>query len=352
MSKPSVGWYPDPQNYSRVRLWDGLRWTEHTRDAVPTAKTDRELPKFMVVPALCMVPTLLYVAYSLYSYPIVVILASLGLLFTIPAFIWFDKLEPEPLVHRCNAFVWGAGVCVLLAGIINTLVALLTSLEFSAVVFAPLLEEGLKVLGIVILAQKKTISSPLDGFVYAGYISLGFASVENLLYYYTSLETLGFSGLAATFVLRGLFTPFVHPYFTIWAGLLIGKACRDSKSLFPAVLKGLAIGIPLHAIWNASALSENTGILVAVASANLGIFFTVTYHIIKTRRAEIEKVRDNVRSLAFTFNISPKELEIYGDLRLVKQFRKSLSTSDRREFDYRYSTIVGRLLEVEKSANK
>lgn len=352
MSKPSVGWYPDPQNYSRVRLWDGLQWTEHTRDAVPTANTDRELPKFMVVPALCMAPTLLYVAYLFYSYPIVVILASLGLLFTIPAFMWFDKLEPEPRVHRCNAFVWGAGVCVLLAGIINTMVAVVAGLGFSAVVSAPLLEEGLKVLGIVILARKKTIGSPLDGFVYAGYIGLGFASVENLLYYQESLETLGFSGLATVFVFRGLFAPFAHPYFTIWAGLLIGKACRDSKSIFPAVLKGLAIGIPLHAIWNASTLSGNMGIMVVVALVNLGIFFAVTHRMVKTRRSEIEKVRNNIRSLAFTFNISPKELEIYGDLKLVKQFRKSMSTSDRREFDYRYSTIVGRLLEAENAANK
>lgn len=353
MSKPSKGWYPDPQNDTRMRLWDGLHWTEHTKGVEHSTLTVRDLkaPKFMIVPAMCLVPTLLFVARLFVSHPIVVILASLGLLFTIPVFIWFDKLEPEPLVHRWNAFVWGAGVCILIAGTVNSLVGAVVGLEFAAVVSAPLVEETLKVLGVLVLARKKAIGSPLDGFVYAGYIGLGFASIENLLYYSGSLETLGFAGLATTFVLRGVLAPFAHPYFTIWAGLFIGKACRDSKSILPAVLKGLAVGIPLHALWNASTVSENVVILGAVALVNLVIFFTVTYRMVKVRKTEITKVRNNIRSLAFTFNISPVELEMYGNLKLVKKFRKSLTKANRRQFDYRYSTIVGRLLEVEKPAD-
>ena len=353
MSKPSKGWYPDPQNDTRMRLWDGLHWTEHTRGAEHSTLTVRDLkaPKFMIVPALCLAPTLLFVAYLFASYPIVVILSSLGLLFTIPAFIWFDKLEPEPLAYRWNAFVWGAGVCILVSGIVNSLASAVAGLEFSAVVSAPLVEETLKVLGVLVLARKKAIGSPLDGFVYAGYIGLGFASIENLLYYYESLETLGFSGLASTFVVRGILAPFAHPYFTIWAGLFVGIACRDSKSLFAAALKGLAIGIPLHAIWNASALSGSIGIVGTVALVNLVLFFTVTYRMVKARKIEITKVRNNIRSLAFTFNISPVELEMYGDLKLVKKFRKSLTKTNRRQFDYRYATIVNHLLEIEKPAN-
>ena len=172
-----------------------------------------------------------------------------------------------------------------------------------------------------------------------------------MLYYYESLETLGFSGLASTFVVRGILAPFAHPYFTIWAGLFVGIACRDSKSLFAAALKGWAIGIPLHAIWNASALSGSIGIVGTVALVNLVLFFTVTYRMVKARKIEITKVRNNIRSLAFTFNISPVELEMYGDLKLVKKFRKSLTKTNRRQFDYRYATIVNHLLEIEKPAN-
>jgi hypothetical protein len=28
---PVAGWYPDPADQARLRFWDGLEWTEHTR---------------------------------------------------------------------------------------------------------------------------------------------------------------------------------------------------------------------------------------------------------------------------------------------------------------------------------
>lgn len=34
---PPAGWYPDPQDSSRQRYWDGTSWTEHTAEANPQA---------------------------------------------------------------------------------------------------------------------------------------------------------------------------------------------------------------------------------------------------------------------------------------------------------------------------
>lgn len=34
---PPAGWYPDPQNASRQRYWDGTAWTEHTAEGSPGA---------------------------------------------------------------------------------------------------------------------------------------------------------------------------------------------------------------------------------------------------------------------------------------------------------------------------
>lgn len=34
---PPAGWYPDPQDATRQRYWDGSAWTEHTADGAPQA---------------------------------------------------------------------------------------------------------------------------------------------------------------------------------------------------------------------------------------------------------------------------------------------------------------------------
>ena len=34
---PPAGWYPDPQDSSRQRYWNGTAWTEHTADGAPQA---------------------------------------------------------------------------------------------------------------------------------------------------------------------------------------------------------------------------------------------------------------------------------------------------------------------------
>ena len=39
--------------------------------------------------------------------PSAIVIALVPLVYTIPAFIWLDQLEPEPRAMRWNAFLWG-----------------------------------------------------------------------------------------------------------------------------------------------------------------------------------------------------------------------------------------------------
>src|SRR5258707_15327812 len=88
------------------------------------------------------------------------------------------------------------------------------------VISAPIFEEGSKGLGVVIVLVffRRYFDDILDGLVFAGIIALGFATVENVLYYGRAIgdaET-GMAGgtLGLTFVFRGVLFPFAHVTFT------------------------------------------------------------------------------------------------------------------------------------------
>lgn len=38
--RPPAGWYPDPENPSQNRYWDGRVWTDQTRDLPPNRHTE------------------------------------------------------------------------------------------------------------------------------------------------------------------------------------------------------------------------------------------------------------------------------------------------------------------------
>ncbi len=124
----------------------------------------------------------------------------------------------------------GATVSVIVAGTINSIVAVAVSEAAAAVVSAPVVEELMKGLGIYMALRRREIDGVSDGLVYAGWVGLGFAAVENVQYFLVASDD---GTLAATFVVRGLLTPFAHPLFTAWIGLAIGLAVGRSRPVFP-----------------------------------------------------------------------------------------------------------------------
>ena len=89
----------------------------------------------------------------------------------------------------------------------------------------------------------------VDGVVYAGWVAIGFAAVEDVTYF---ADTESPAQLLLVFVLRAVLTPFAHPLFTMWIGLAIGRAVRDGRPLWPHALWGYAAAVAAHALWNGS----------------------------------------------------------------------------------------------------
>ncbi|MEZ4295119.1 MAG: PrsW family intramembrane metalloprotease [Polyangiaceae bacterium] len=178
---------------------------------------------------------------------------------TVPKIL--DRFDPEPWWSLAMAFAWGAIVATGFAGMINTGVAIVFTQSYgkqtgelvSAAVSAPISEElfkGMAVLGFFYFLRRE-FDGIVDGIIYGILCGLGFAAVENVSYY-ARAAVQGQDTLAGTFVLRGVFTPWLHPLFTSMTGIGFGLA-RESSNKYVrglAPLGGLMVGMSLHAMWN------------------------------------------------------------------------------------------------------
>jgi RsiW-degrading membrane proteinase PrsW (M82 family) len=266
--------------------------------------------------------------------PSAFLIALIPLTYTIPAFVFLDRLEPEPRAMRWNAFLWGAGISVLVGGFVNEVTTATIGSSAALVISAPVGEEIMKSLGILGAAKRHQVDTPLDGAIYAGYVGLGFAMVENVIYFSQAIYD---DELGLVFVMRGLFSPFAHPFFTLWVGLAIGAAVRKGRSRRIAAVRGLLPAMALHASWNASGLSVVFAVLLL---GHIVLFFVVARRLRRMRRDEIELVRRRLPQLAFAHNLSPIELEAYGDLRATRRLRRSLPRKQRSAFDERRLMIT------------
>lgn len=195
------------------------------------------------------------------------VLALIPLVIVLLGIRWIDRWEPEPRGALVFAFLWGAGMAVLVALLVdasvqNTLNALGGSREVAdflgAVIQAPLVEEGAKGFGILVIFwfARRHFDGPVDGVVYAATIAAGFAFSENILYFGGEIvQRGGVDGdVIHIFIVRGLLSPFAHVMFTSMTGLLLGLAAQRTN-WFGAIgfyLLGLVPASLLHALWNGS----------------------------------------------------------------------------------------------------
>ena len=207
------------------------------------------------------------------------LLALVPLAIVLLAVRWVDRWEPEPRWALWFAFLWGAGVSVAIALLVDLGVQLALAFAepgggqneaLQAVVQAPIVEETAKGVGVLLLFafSRSHFDGPVDGLVYAATVAAGFAFTENILYFGAALAEGGAGELGATFVVRGLFSPFAHVLFTACIGLAVGIGARrgGGAGVVGWFLLGLAAAVLLHGFWNGS---------LAFASDAVGLYFTV-----------------------------------------------------------------------------
>ncbi len=141
--------------------------------------------------------------------------------------------------------LWGAVVACALSAIIEVFLIQITHISFQIVInyWAPVVEEILKALFVIILLSKIRYRSITTGIVYGSLIGIGFAYVENIVFLF-----------AGTALQYRLLTGLLHIIETgLFGGMLAyGLLFQPTKSKYWAIL-GIIIAIILHMSVNATA---------------------------------------------------------------------------------------------------
>jgi RsiW-degrading membrane proteinase PrsW (M82 family) len=260
------------------------------------------------------------------------ILAMLPIPLLVALVLALDRLEPEPPRMLVFAFMWGAGVAVLGALVLNTLGVLYVTTPIfgeddahfvSATFGAPLIEEPLKgaVLFGMLWRRRNEIDGFADGIIYAAMVGLGFAMMENVTYYMRAYEESGVAGLQATFILRGVVAPLSHPLFTSMIGLGVAWAATHRRGRVAAAVLGLIGAMVLHGLWNGAA-SLGLGGLGVVYLLDMGILIVLVVLVSVERRGHVRRIETYLPMYGATGLVTPADIQMLRRLAARRAARR------------------------------
>ena len=262
-----------------------------------------------------------------------------------------DLYEREPISLAIGAFAWGAFAATALAldaagwdQLVARILGQDAAARWGPALTAPLIEELLTAAGVVLIAliARDEVDDVMDGFVYGALCGLGFAVVEDVLYFMAA-----FGGSPAG-VLDGFYVRVVssglygHVLYTGLTGMGIGylvsrrddvptrKRVTVAAALFLAAVAG-------HALWNAPvfdlgpappySLADRLVLPVDLALKGLPLLLVVVIGVTLARGRERRWLD---RSLASEIGREGISAEEFRTLRSPKLRRRALSDMRRR----------------------
>jgi RsiW-degrading membrane proteinase PrsW (M82 family) len=245
----------------------------------------------------------------------------------------------------------GTVVAGTAAGFINDAVAREWGEVAAVVVSAPVGEEILKGLGVLMAVRRREIANRIHGAVIAFWVAAGFTLTEELVYLSFAVEE---GNVAATFVERGILGSFVHPLATVWIGLAVGGAIEGAHRVGPRFLAGLVPSIALHAAWNSASVlasDEAAGIIypvfLVILAATIGL-------LVSQRRRyadEHERTAAAIRRAALGVGVSRHEVDVLGPFLSsgsARAFRQGLPREHRASFDTAHAAIARAFAEARR----
>jgi protease PrsW len=179
-----------------------------------------------------------------------VFLSAIAPVFIIAFYIYFrDKYEKEPLLMLAKALAVGMITVIPILFVERFLMSVMPdmgkigSAAYQAFVVAGGTEEVFKYLALYLLIWKSPhFNEQFDGIVYAVFVSLGFATVENIMYVT--------DGGIHTALVRAITAVPAHAIFGITMGYYFGIARRYPELRKVYIRRALWVPIVLHGIYD------------------------------------------------------------------------------------------------------
>ncbi len=196
-----------------------------------------------------------------------------------------DVIEKEPMSMLLRLFFLGVLITVPAAFVETTIISA-TNYQvtdyFSAFVMSffviALVEEAYKFLILYLGTWKnRNFNHIYDAIVYAAFVSLGFATLENILYVYQNG--------AATALLRAFVSVPAHAFYAVASGYYLGLAKLNQsigahgKSVYLRILS-FVVPVILHGIFD-FLLFINNNIVMGIFFLFVGLLYVVSFFKIK-----------------------------------------------------------------------
>ena len=164
-----------------------------------------------------------------------------------------DKYDKEPIHILTKFFTFGVLISVLAIYIEEWFIKINIFSEsmdifYMSFIVAGLVEEGLKSLILIPnLLKEKNFNEKLDGIIYSVFLSLGFATVENIIYMLYEDPTSAFE----VGVIRSIISVPAHMMFGVIMGYYISKyKFTDCKYKKGNLILAIILPILLHGVFD------------------------------------------------------------------------------------------------------
>jgi RsiW-degrading membrane proteinase PrsW (M82 family) len=170
----------------------------------------------------------------------------------------------QPFRFMVSMFLWGvmAALAALLANmsctlLLGTVLGRGIAYVLVAVMVAPIIEETSKGTGVLLISGRREFRGMLNGILYGFAIGMGFAFIENWLYFAVNASPVASGGVvewAYTILYRSFIDSLGHGCFTGITGGFVGyfKSRQLVENFaFDGFRRGLPIAIAMHSTFNA-----------------------------------------------------------------------------------------------------